>query len=99
VKPGPVEAGLSGESSVKAGAFKSLYGSAAVVSINSAASTQTVTNPMPGYQDVNAWYTDEQHSMNVAAVTVGSDGLASASAPGRAMISFLFKATRNGLVV
>jgi O-glycosyl hydrolase len=99
VRPGAVRVGTSGGSNLKVGAFRNLDGSVAVVIINSAASAQTVAVSVPRYQDVNVWYTDEQHSMSVAAVTVGSDGAASASAPGRAMISFLFKPSRNGTAV
>jgi O-glycosyl hydrolase len=98
VRPGAVRIGTSEGSNLKSGAFKNVDGSVAVVVINSAASTQTVGIALTGYPNVAAWYTDEQHSMSVATVTVGSDGTASASVPGRAMISFLFKPVGNGTI-
>jgi O-glycosyl hydrolase len=98
IRPGAVRIGASGGSNIKSGAFKNADGSVAVVVINSAASTQTVGVGLAGYPSVQAWYTDEQHSMSPATVTV-SNGVASASVPGRAMISFLFKQAGNATVV
>jgi O-glycosyl hydrolase len=99
VRPGAVRIGTSGGSNIKSGAFRNVDGSVAVVIINSAASAQTLGVVLPGYPLVQAWYTDESHSMSAATVTVGTDGTASASVPGRAMISFLFKTAGNGTVV
>jgi hypothetical protein len=99
VRPGAVRIGTSGGSNLKSGAFRNVDGSVAVVVINSAANAQTVSVALSGYPVVQAWYTDNTHDMSVAAVTVGSDGAASASVPGHAMISFLFKPASNGTVV
>lgn len=43
------------------------------------------------FADVRPWYTDNTHDIGVATVTVARDGTVSASVPGRAMVSFLFK--------
>jgi O-glycosyl hydrolase len=99
VRPGAIRIGTSGGSNIKSGAFKNVDRSVAVVIINSAASAQTLGVVLKGYPNVQAWYTDEQHSMSPATVTVGSDGTASASVPGRAMISFLFKTAGNATVI
>lgn len=99
VRPGAVRIRTSGGANLKTGTFRNVDGSVAVVGINSAASAQTVAVVLPEYQDLEAWYTDEQHSMSVAAVTVGSDGTASANMPARAMISFVFKVVGNAKVV
>ncbi|KAI4701810.1 hypothetical protein J4E89_010501 [Alternaria sp. Ai002NY15] len=95
VRPGAVRVGAGGGANVKAGAFVNGDGSVAVVVINSAASAQSVGVALAGYSDVKAWYTDNTHDMNAVTVAVGSDGTASASVPGRAMISFLFKKAAN----
>jgi O-glycosyl hydrolase len=99
VRPGAVRVGASGGSNLKSGAFVNTDGSVAVVVINSATGAQNVGVALAGYPDVKAWYTDNTHDMSAATVTVGSDGTASASVPGRAMISFLFKRAGNGTVV
>ena len=95
VRPGAVRVGASGGANVKAGAFVNKDGSVAVVLINSAAGAQSVSVALAGYPDVRAWYTDNTHDMSAVMVAVGSDGTASASVPGRAMISFLFKKAAN----
>jgi O-glycosyl hydrolase len=95
VRPGAVRVGASGGANLKSGAFVNADGSVAVVVINSATSSQNVGVALTGYPDVRAWYTDNTHDMSAAAVTVGSDGTASASLPGRAMMSFLFKRAAN----
>jgi O-glycosyl hydrolase len=101
VRPGAVRIGASGGSNLKSGAFLNKDGSVAVVLINSGTAAQTVgvagttlKNPT-----VQAWVTDNTHSMSAVAVTVGSDGTASASVPGRGMMSFLFKPAGNGTTV
>ncbi|OAK93722.1 glycoside hydrolase [Phaeosphaeriaceae sp. SRC1lsM3a] len=99
VRPGAVRVGASGGSNLKSGAFRNVDGSVAVVIINSAASAQTIGVVLQNYPNVQAWYTDEQHSMSPATVTVGTDGTASASLPARAVISFLFKPAGNATVV
>jgi O-glycosyl hydrolase len=99
VRPGAVRIGTSGGSNIKSGAFLNADGSVAVVVINSATSTQTLNIALPGYPKVQAWYTDEKHDMSATTVSMGSDGTASASVPGRAMISFLFKAAGNATIV
>lgn len=95
VRPGAIRVGASGGSNLKSTAFLNTDGSVAVVIINSATSAQTVAVSLTGYPDVKAWYTDNTHDMSAATVTVGSDGTASASVPGRGMISFLLKAAAN----
>jgi hypothetical protein len=47
---------------------------------------------------VRAWVTDNSSDMKEVAVTVASDGTASASVTGRGMISFLVSAAGNGTV-
>ncbi|KAH8710044.1 glycoside hydrolase superfamily [Phaeosphaeriaceae sp. PMI808] len=100
VRPGAVRIGASGGSNLKSGAFRNVDGSVAVVMINSAANAQTVSVALSGYPNVQAWYTDNTHDMSATTVTVGSDGVASASVPARGMISFLFKtAAGNAMTV
>jgi hypothetical protein len=99
VRPGARRIGTSGGSNLKSGAFRNADGSVAVVVINSSANAQTVAITLSGFPIVQAWYTDNTHDMSVAAVTMGSDGATSASVPGHAMISFLFKTASNGTVV
>lgn len=95
--------GASGGSNLKSGAFLNKDGSVAVVVINSATSAQTVSlslsNSALTKPEVQAWYTDNTHDMSATTVTVASDGVASASVPGRGMISFLFKAAGNGTTI
>jgi len=98
VRPGAVRVGASGGSNFKSGAWRNTDGSVAVVVINSAASAQTLGVALPGYLGVEAWYTDNTHSMAIADVTLSADGTASASLPARGMISFLFR-PGNGTVV
>ncbi|KAF2689782.1 glycoside hydrolase family 30 protein [Lentithecium fluviatile CBS 122367] len=103
VRPGAVRIGASGGSNLKSGAFLNADGSVAVVIINSATSTQTVGISVTGAPvasgDVRAWYTDNTHDASETTVTVGTDGTASASVPGRGMVSFLVAAPGNGTVV
>lgn len=101
VRPGAVRVGTSGGSNLKSSAFVNTDGSIAVVMINSGTGTQTVgvsgltvANPT-----VKAWYTDNTHDMTETTVTVGSDGTASASVPGRGMISFLITSPANATLV
>ncbi|KAF2470663.1 glycoside hydrolase [Lindgomyces ingoldianus] len=93
VRPGAVRVGASGGSNLKSAAFVNTDGSIAVVMINSGTGAanvgvsltgSTLTNPV-----VKAWLTDNTHDMSATDVTVGTDGTASASVPGRGMISFL----------
>ncbi|KAF1836901.1 glycoside hydrolase [Decorospora gaudefroyi] len=91
VRPGAVRVGTSGGSNLKSMAFTNTDGSVAVVIINTSTGAQNVGVALSGYPDVKAWYTDNSHDMSAATVTLASDGTASASVPGRAMISFLFK--------
>ncbi|KAF2639320.1 glycoside hydrolase [Massarina eburnea CBS 473.64] len=93
VRPGAVRVGASGGSGVKSAAFLNKDGSLAVVVINSGTGAQSVgvslgasTVPNPKF---SAWYTDNSHDMVETPVTVATDGTASASVPGRGMISFL----------
>ncbi|KAF2024410.1 glycoside hydrolase [Setomelanomma holmii] len=100
VRPGAVRVGVSGGSNLKSAVFRNTDGSAAIVIINSAATTQTIGIVLgTGYPVVNAWYTDNTHNMTVAAIMVGSDGATTAGGPGRGMISFLFKPAGNAIVV
>jgi hypothetical protein len=99
VRPGAMRIGASGGSNLKSGAFVNTDGSVAVVVINSATGAQNVGVALAGYPDVKAWYADTTHDMSAATVTVGSDGTASASVPGRAMVSFLFRKAGNETVV
>jgi O-glycosyl hydrolase len=101
VRPGAVRIGASGGSNLKSGAFRNRDGSVAVVVINSGTTAQTVGIVGTGVTGavVKAWVTDETHDMAATTVTVGSDGTASASVSGRAMISFLFKVAGNASVV
>ncbi|KAH7382122.1 glycoside hydrolase superfamily [Pyrenochaeta sp. MPI-SDFR-AT-0127] len=99
VRPGAVRIGASGGSNLKSSAFTNTDGSIAVVIINSATSAQNIGVVLAGYPSVQAWYTDNTHDMSVATVTVGSDGTAGASVPGRGMISFLFKKAADGTVM
>ena len=99
VRPGATRVDASGGANLKSGAFVNTDGSVAVVVINSATGSQNIGVALGGYPDVKAWYTDNTHDMSTATVTVGNDGTASASVPGRAMISFLFKRAGNGTVV
>jgi O-glycosyl hydrolase len=99
VRPGAVRVGASGGSNLKSSAFRNTDGSVAVVIINSAASAQTIGVALPGYPDVKAWYTDNTRDMAVAAVSLASDGTASAGVPARGMISFLFRAAAGNATV
>lgn len=100
VRPGSQRVGASGGgSNIKSAAFLNIDGSVAVVIINSAASAQTISIAPLGFPVVQAWYTDNTHDMATVEVTLGSDGTASASVPGRGMISFLFKKAANGTMV
>ncbi|KAF1917204.1 glycoside hydrolase superfamily [Ampelomyces quisqualis] len=99
VRPGAVRIGTSGGSNIKSGAFRNIDNSVAVVIINSAASVQTLGVVLPGYPLVQAWYTDESHSMSAATVMVGMDGTASVRVPGRAMVSLLFKTVESETVI
>lgn len=72
--------------------------------INTSTNAQSVSISLTGSTiaspTVKAWYTDNTHDMSETTVTVGSDGNASASVPGRGMISFLITgATANGATV
>ncbi|KAF2446688.1 glycoside hydrolase family 30 protein [Karstenula rhodostoma CBS 690.94] len=99
VRPGAVRVGASGGSNLKSGAFVNSDGSVAVVIINTGTGAQTVSVSLSGASSVNptvrAWYTDNTHDMSETTVTVGSDGVASASVPGRGMISFLVSPAVN----
>lgn len=100
VRPGAVRVGASGGSNLKSVAFRNTDGSIAVVIINSATTTQTIGVALgSAYPVVNAWYTDNTHDMSVAAITVGSDGAATAGVPGRGMISLLFRPAANATMV
>jgi hypothetical protein len=87
--------GAGGGTDLKSGAFVNANGSVAVVIINSATSSQNVGVALAGYPNARTWYTDNTHDMSAVTVTVGSDGIASANVPGRAMISFLFEKVAN----
>ena len=93
MRPGAVRVGASGGSNLKSGAFLNEDGSVAVVVINSGTGAQNVGVSLSGTElgspKVRAWFTDNTHDMSETEVTVGSDGVASASVPGRGMISFL----------
>jgi O-glycosyl hydrolase len=93
VRPEAVRVSASGGSNLKSGAFVNKDGSVAVVIINTGTSAQSVSISLTGSTLVNpsvkAWYTDNTHDMSETTVTVGGDGNASASVPGRGMISFL----------
>lgn len=95
VRPGAVRVGASGGSNLKSAAFVNVDGSIAVVIINSGTSTQTINVALSASTFANpvvkSWYTDNTHDMTEAAVTVGTDGAASASVPSRGMISFLIR--------
>lgn len=99
VRPGAVRVGASGGSNLKSAAFQNADGSVAVVIINSGSGTQTVGVSGAGSTGVRAWFTDNTNDMKETTVTVGTDGTASASVPGRGMISFLVAAPGNGTVV
>jgi O-glycosyl hydrolase len=96
VRPGAVRVGASGGSNLKSAAFQNTDGSLAVVIINSGTSTQTVgiAGGLAG-ASMKAWLTDNTSDMKETAVTVGTDGTASASVTGRGMISFLFSPAGN----
>jgi O-glycosyl hydrolase len=98
VRPGAVRIGASGGSNLKSAAFANVDGSVAVVVINSASGAQSVGVTLTGYPDVLAWYTDNTHDMSAVTVTMGADGTASVSVPGRAMVSFLFRKAGNATV-
>ncbi|KAF1978173.1 glycoside hydrolase [Bimuria novae-zelandiae CBS 107.79] len=97
VRPGAVRVGVSGGTNLKSAGFVNSDGSVAVVIINSAANSQTTSISLTGSAlvspSVRAWATDNTHDMSETAVTVGSDGAASASVSERGMISFLFAPT------
>jgi O-glycosyl hydrolase len=102
IRPGAVRIGASGGSNLKSGAFLNADGSVAVVVINSATSAQTVGISVSGAGTgnvVRAWTTDNTHDASEVAVTVGTDGTATASVAGRGMISFLVSPKMNGTVV
>ncbi|KAF2016957.1 glycoside hydrolase family 30 protein [Aaosphaeria arxii CBS 175.79] len=97
VRPGAVRIGASGGSNLKSAAFANADGSTAVVVINSGTGAQTVgislgADALKG-KTVQAWYTDNTHDASVTEVKIGDDGTASASVPGRGMISFLVSGT------
>lgn len=99
VRPGAVRVGSSGGSNLRSAAFLNGDGTLAVVVINSGTGSQTVgvSEGLVG-ASVKAWYTDNSSDMKETAVTVGTDGTASASVTGRGMISFLFSPAGNGTV-
>lgn len=92
VRPGAVRVGATTSNQLKSGAFVNADGSVAVVAINSGTGAQTVGVKLEGGIAANrtfkAWYTDNTKDMGAVTVSV-SDGTASASVPGRAMVSFL----------
>ncbi|KAF2263193.1 glycoside hydrolase [Lojkania enalia] len=96
VRPGAVRVGTSGGSNLKSTAFLNTDGSIAVVIINSGTSTQSIGIGLTGSTlsnpTVNAYYTDNTHEASSQSVSIATDGTASASVPGRGMISFLIQA-------
>jgi O-glycosyl hydrolase len=103
VRPGAVRVGASGGSNLKSAAFQNTDGSIAVVVINSGTSAQTVGVSVTGSTlsepTTNAWFTDNSNDMKTVAVATAADGTASASVPGRGMISFLVTGASNATVV
>ncbi|CBX93583.1 hypothetical protein LEMA_P044840.1 [Plenodomus lingam JN3] len=99
VRPRAVRVAVTGGGNVKSAAFVNEDGGVAVVIINSAGAAQNLGVVVAGYGSAKAWYTDNTHDMVATTVTVGGDGTASASVPGRGMISFLFRRAGNGTVV
>ncbi|KAF2748923.1 glycoside hydrolase family 30 protein [Sporormia fimetaria CBS 119925] len=99
VRPGAVRVGVSGGSNLRSAAFVNVDGSVAVVVINSGTGSQTVSVAgweAQGMQEVRAWLTDNQSDAKEVAVSVATDGGASAVVTGRGMISFLLSAPAVG---
>ncbi|KAF2726687.1 glycoside hydrolase [Polyplosphaeria fusca] len=103
VRPNAIRVGASGGSNLKSAAFQNTDGSIAVVIINSGTSAQTVGVSLSGSTlaspTVSAFLTDTSNDAKAVAVATATDGTASASLPGRGMISFLFKGASNATVV
>ncbi|KAF2185165.1 glycoside hydrolase family 30 protein [Zopfia rhizophila CBS 207.26] len=96
VRPGAVRVGASGGNNLKSAAFQNTDGSIAVVIINSGTGSASVGVSLTGSTLTNpkaqAWYTDNTHDMSSTEVAF-ADGTATASVPGRGMISFLIAGT------
>ncbi|KAH7117016.1 glycoside hydrolase superfamily [Dendryphion nanum] len=95
IRPGAVRIGatVSGGSGIKSAAFLNADGSVAVVAINSGTAAQSVgiSLGVSGLEGkvVTAFFTDGTRDAAAVAVSVGTDGSASASVPARGVISFV----------
>ncbi|KAI1334429.1 glycoside hydrolase family 30 protein [Xylariaceae sp. FL0016] len=95
-RPGAVRVGVQGASSgIRTAAFHNLDGSVAVLFINSGGSAAKVQVKVSGGDGFNVtsatgYLTDNTHDFNETEATVSS-GVASATVPGRAMLSVMLR--------
>jgi O-glycosyl hydrolase len=94
VRPGAVRVSTSGgPSGAKVSAFKNVDGRVSVQVIQGGTASTTVSVKVTGFvaKAGKAWLTDNTHDCNEQTVTVGADGSASASVPGRSMVTFVLE--------
>ncbi|KAF2185303.1 glycoside hydrolase family 30 protein [Zopfia rhizophila CBS 207.26] len=94
VRPGAVRVGTSGgPSGAKVSAFKNMDGTVSVQVISGSGSASTVNVKVSGFTatSAKAWITDNSHDVDEQISTLGSDGIVSASVPGRSMVTFVLE--------
>lgn len=94
VRPGAVRVGVSGAASgVKTSAFRNEDGSVAVQFINGGSSAAKVSVKVSGGTAASAaakgWITDNTHDLSELDGVTIADGVASASVPGKAMVTIV----------